>query len=147
MADPAIDPRLDPQLQQFSSLPPRPLAQQSYTTGPAQPMQNSTTPYYLPTSNNTQSRPSNIDPAFEQTSPTGPDESHDDDDHDDAELDGCVPRLADTAGLRKPCASACVSVSRAPFFSGHGRSARIDMLADTSAEHTARLAQASRRTI
>ncbi|KAJ4352128.1 uncharacterized protein N0V89_007475 [Didymosphaeria variabile] len=79
---------IDPRLQQFSSLPPRSLAQQSYTTGPAQPLQNSATPYYLPTPNNAPTRPSNIDPAFEQTSPTGPEESHDEDDHDDGDLDG-----------------------------------------------------------
>ncbi|KAF2439942.1 hypothetical protein P171DRAFT_435770 [Karstenula rhodostoma CBS 690.94] len=84
MADPSIDPRL----QQFSSLPPRSLAPQSYTAGPAQPLQNNATPYYLPTPNNAQARPSNIDPAFEQTSPTGPEESHDEDDHDDGDLDG-----------------------------------------------------------
>jgi hypothetical protein len=93
MADPSIDPRL----QQFGALPPRSLAQQPYTTGPAQPLQNSATPYYLPTPDkananahahaHAQTRPSNIDPAFEQTSPTGPEESHDEDDHDEGDLD------------------------------------------------------------
>lgn len=100
MADPAIDPRL----QQFSSLPPRSLAPQSYAAAPAQPLQHSATPYYLPAANNAQPRPSNIDPAFEQTSPTGPEESHDEDDHDDGELDGyhaphASPRLANIALL------------------------------------------------
>ncbi|KAF1978932.1 hypothetical protein BU23DRAFT_524583 [Bimuria novae-zelandiae CBS 107.79] len=77
----AIDPRLS---QQFSSLPPRSSAPpQSYRAGPPQPLPNSATPYYLPNPNNA------IDPALEQTSPTGPEhESHDEDDHDDGELDG-----------------------------------------------------------
>jgi hypothetical protein len=93
MAD-NIDPRLS---QQFASLPPRSLAQQqSYTAAPAQ--HNGATPYYLPTPTNAhhhpalQAAPPQIDPALEQTSPQGPagDESHDEDDHDDAELDGYV---------------------------------------------------------
>lgn len=93
MAD-NIDPRLS---QQFGSLPPRSLAQQQpYTPAPVQ--HNGATPYYLPTPNNGHHHPAlppgppQIDPALDQTSPAGPivDESHDEDDHDEGELDGCV---------------------------------------------------------
>lgn len=105
MAD-NIDPRLS---QQFGSLPPRSLAQQqSYTAAP--PQHNGATPYYLPTPNSAhhaaalQPAPPQIDPALEQTSPQGPpvDESHDEDDHDDAELDGYVRAIGASPGHRVP---------------------------------------------
>lgn len=86
----AMAENIDPRLQSFSSLPPRSLAPQSYTSGPPQPLQNSSTPYYLPNPSNAhpalQSGPPQIDPALDQTSPTGPpvDESHDEEDLEEA---------------------------------------------------------------
>jgi hypothetical protein len=88
MADP-IDPRL-----YASSLPPR---TQSYTSAP---QHNTGQPYYLPSPTQhhaPQQLPPpaplshSLDPALEQTSPTGPAESHDEDDgDDDGDQDGYV---------------------------------------------------------
>lgn len=86
MADP-IDPRL-----YASSIPPQ---NQPY---PAQPPNNAGHPYYLSTPANQQSaHPSQpppgaaLDPSLEQTSPIGPEQSPDDDEHgDDGEHDGYV---------------------------------------------------------
>ncbi|CAO2649911.1 Nn.00g012030.m01.CDS01 [Neocucurbitaria sp. VM-36] len=85
MADP-IDPRL-----YASSLPPR---SQSYTSTP---QHNAGQPYYLPTATQHQapqlSQPTplsnTLDPALEQTSPTAPEVSQDEDEHDeDGDHDG-----------------------------------------------------------
>ncbi len=85
----AIDPRL-----YATSLPPR---TQSYTSAP---QHNPGQPYYLPSPTQHQSPPlsqptplSNtpLDPALEQTSPSGREGSHDeDDDGDDGDPDGYV---------------------------------------------------------
>ena len=84
MADP-IDPRL-----YVSSHPPR---SQAYT---AAPPHNAGQPYYLAAPSHQQpphlSQPAPLggalDPALEQTSPTG--ESPEDDDHEEDDHDGCV---------------------------------------------------------
>ena len=87
MAD-AIDPRL-----YASSLPPR---TQSYT---AAPQHTAAQPYYLPSATQHQSptlaQPGPLsgalDPALEQSSPPGPEGSHDEDEPDDeADHDGYV---------------------------------------------------------
>ena len=98
MADP-IDPRL-----YASSLPPR---SQSYTSTP---QHNAGQPYYLPTATQHQapqlSQPtplsSALDPALEQTSPTGPEVSQDEDEQDeDGDHDGYVIPLATTAAYNQ----------------------------------------------
>lgn len=89
MADP-IDPRLF-----ASSIPPRP---QSYTSGP---QHNAGQPYYLPSPTQHQgpgAQPSQppplsnaLDPALGHPSPSGPEASHDEDDHeDDGDHDGTL---------------------------------------------------------
>jgi len=82
MTDP-IDPRL-----QFTNAP----ARKPYAPQVSQPLQSNPSPYFLPTPNTARSQPppsapgpASIDPALEQTSPTGPETSHDEDDHDDGD--------------------------------------------------------------
>lgn len=78
MADP-IDPRLF-----SSSLPPQ---SQSYT---AAPQHNAGHPYYLSAQQQPpqlQTAPQALDPALDQTSPTGPEASQDEDEQDDGDHD------------------------------------------------------------
>jgi hypothetical protein len=93
MADSQIDPRL---FAGPSSLPP---STQLYTSASQQQQQQN--PYYLPATQHQQppqlsqlSHPAPLgafDPALEQTSPTGPEASHDDEDQeDDGEHEGYV---------------------------------------------------------